>query len=171
MCKGLAVVAEKIDDQWIIYAREGVVSHDELLHGLREDLRDGKAPHIKFEVYFPMVINDDILQDVENYYPAEWVEKKYGKLVACPESVLAVARYLYENKGLLDFTPNMLHNASLDGASLDGAWASCAAARPGRAPSPRLPAGFRGRTKRSARALTGPKDRPHVRVDSAAPMR
>ena len=124
MCKGLAVVAEKINGKWWVYAKEGIVSHDELLHELREELRDGATPHIKFEVYFPMIINDDIQQDVARnggYYPVGWIETKFGKWVACPDSVSAVAQYLTENKILLDFTPQMLHNASLDGASLNGA--------------------------------------------------
>ena len=122
MCKGLAVVAERIEGIWQIYAKEGIISHDILLHELREDLRDGIAPHIKFEVYFPMIINDDIQQDVaEKYYPEGWVENKFGKWCACPESISAVAQYLNENRDLINFTPKMLHHASLNYASLNDA--------------------------------------------------
>jgi hypothetical protein len=124
MCKGLAVVAEKIDEIWEVYAKKGCNSHDTLLHELREDLRDGKAPHIKFEVYFPMVINDDIQQDVAikgGYYPVGWLEFKFGKWIACPESVFAVVHHLNENKNLLDFDSSMLQHASLNDASLNRA--------------------------------------------------
>ncbi|MFA4850807.1 MAG: pentapeptide repeat-containing protein, partial [Methanoregula sp.] len=122
MCQGLAVVAEKVNDEWIVYAKEGVTSHDELIHTLRDDLRCGTSPQIKFEIYFPMIINDDIQQDIaEKYYPKGWVENKFGRWSACPESIAAVAQYLVDNKDLLNFDPKMLQHASLDGASLDGA--------------------------------------------------
>ena len=122
MCKGLAVVAEKVKDEWIVYAKEGVKSHDDLLHKLRDDLRYGKIPHLKFEVHFPMIIIDDIDQTVaKKYYPEGWVEQRFGKWVACAESFAAVANHLSENKDLLNFDPSLLDHASLDHASLDHA--------------------------------------------------
>ena len=122
MCQGLAVVAEKVNDEWIVYAKEGVKSHDDLLHILDDGLRCGSRPHLKFEIYFPMIINDDIQQDVaEKYYPEGWVEKRFGKWVACPDAFGAVAKHLCENKDLLNFDPSLLDHASLDGASLNDA--------------------------------------------------
>ena len=122
MCKGLAVITEKIGDTWEVHAKEGITSHDDLLHEMRDDLRYGRSPHIKFEVYFPMVINDDIQQDVaKKYYPKGWVELMYGRYVACPDAVSAVAQYLAAHKELLNYNPKMLHNASLNRASLNRA--------------------------------------------------
>ena len=122
MCKGLAVITEKVKGKWIVHAKEGVKSHDDLIHEMDEDHRYGKKPHVKFEVYFPMIINDDIQQDVaEKYYPKGWVEFRYGKWVACTEAFAAVANHLSEHPELLNFDPKMLDHASLDGASLNDA--------------------------------------------------
>ena len=42
MCKGLAIIAEKIDGTWKVYGKQGVTSHDDLLHELDD--------HIQFTV-------------------------------------------------------------------------------------------------------------------------
>ena len=124
MCKGLAVIAEKIDGIWKVHAQEGINSHDTLISKLRDGLKFGTDPHLKFEIYFPMIVNDDIIQDVaEKYYPEGWVEKHLGKWVACAESFAAVSKYLSENPNLINFDQylNLLDNASLNRASLNRA--------------------------------------------------
>ena len=121
MCKGLAVIAEKIDSEWKVYAQKGEVSHDNLLSSFCcNDLKYGTRPHIKFEVMFPCIIRDDIVQGVaENYYPEGWVVKKYGKWCACLDSIKAVANYLTDD--MIQLYVKQLSGADLRGADLRGA--------------------------------------------------
>jgi len=122
MCKGLAIIAEKIDGTWKVYGKQGVTSHDDLLHELDDDLKYGKRPHLKFEVLFPCIVHDDIDQIVavaEKYYPNEWVVKRYGKWCACLESIQAVTTYLSDE--CIQFTVKQLQGADLRGADLRGA--------------------------------------------------
>ena len=120
MCKGLAIIAEKIDGTWKVYGKQGVASHDDLLHELDDDLKYGKRPHLKFEVLFPCIVHDDIDQDVvEKYYPDGWVVKRYGKWCACLESMQAVMAYLLDDH--IQFTVKQLQGADLKGADLRGA--------------------------------------------------
>jgi len=123
MCQGLAVITEKIDGEWKVYAQPKVCSHDELLATLDDDLRYGKRPHIKFEVLFPDQIRDDIVHDVaDKYYPDGWVIKRGYKLRACKEAFAAVARSIFNIADLESwFTPQMLQSANLWGADLWGA--------------------------------------------------
>ena len=117
MCNGLAVIAEKIDGEWKVYAQKGERSHDNLLSLLDNDLRYGNRPHIKFEVTFPCIIRDDIVQDVaEDYYPEGWVVKKYGKWCACLDSIKAVANYLTDD--MIQLNVNQLQFANLRHADL-----------------------------------------------------
>ena len=117
MCNGLAVIAEKIDGEWKVYAQKGERSHDNLLSLLDNDLRYGNRPHIKFEVTFPCIIRDDIVQDVaEDYYPEGWVVKKYGKWCACLDSIKAVANYLTDD--MIELKVNQLQFANLRHADL-----------------------------------------------------
>ena len=120
MCKGLAIIAEKIDGTWKVYGKQGVASHDDLLHELDDDLKYGKRPHLKFEVLFPCIVHDDIDQDVvEKYYPDGWVVKRYGKWCACLESMQAVMAYLLDDH--IQFTVKQLQGANLRDADLEGA--------------------------------------------------
>ena len=119
MCKGLVIIAEKIDGTWKVYGKQGVTSHDDLLHELDDDLKYGKRPHLKFEVLFPCIVHDDIDQIVavaEKYYPKEWVVKRYGKWCACLESMQAVMAYLLDDH--IQFTVKQLQGADLEGANL-----------------------------------------------------
>jgi len=123
MCKGLVIIAEKIDGTWKVYGKQGVTSHDDLLHELDDDLRYGVRPHLKFEVLFPCIVHDDIDQIVavaEKYYPKEWVVKRYGKWCACLESIQAVTTYLSDE--CIQFTVKQLQGADLRGANLEGAY-------------------------------------------------
>ena len=122
MCKGLAIIAEKIDGTWKVYGKQGVTSPNDLLHELDDDLKYGKRPHLKFEVLFPCIVHDDIDQMVavaEKYYPKEWVVKKYGKWCACLESIQAVAICLSDE--CIQFTVKQLQGANLRDANLEGA--------------------------------------------------
>jgi hypothetical protein len=122
MCKGLVIIAEKIDGTWKVYGKQGVTSHDDLLHELDDDLRYGVRPHLKFEVLFPCIVHDDIDQIVavaEKYYPKEWVVKRYGKWCACLESIQAVTTYLSDE--CIQFTVKQLQGADLQGAYLRNA--------------------------------------------------
>ena len=122
MCKGLVIIAEKIDGTWKVYGKQGVTSHDDLLHELDDDLRYGVRPHLKFEVLFPCIVHDDIDQMVavaEKYYPKEWVVKRYGKWCACLESMQAVMAYLLDDH--IQFTVKQLQGANLRDADLEGA--------------------------------------------------
>ena len=119
MCKGLAVITEKIDNEWIVYAKEKESSHDKLLHTLRDDLRYGIAPHLKFEVIFPNQIKDDIEQDCK--YPKEWIQMQFGKKIACKDAFKAVSEYIYLHPELLNFDINMLSDANLHNANLHNA--------------------------------------------------
>jgi len=120
MCKGLAIIAEKIDGTWKVYGKQDVASHDDLLHELDDDLKYGKRPHLKFEVLFPCIVHDDIDQDVvEKYYPDGWVVKRYGKWCACLESIQAVTTYLSDV--CIQFTVKQLQGADLYRANLQGA--------------------------------------------------
>jgi uncharacterized protein YjbI with pentapeptide repeats len=135
MCNGLAVIVEKIDEEWKVYARKSEGSHDNLLSSLDNDIRYGNRPHIKFEVTFPCIIRDDIVQDVaEKYYPEGWVVKKYGKWCACLDSIKAVANYLTDDMielevnqlQLANLTRVDLSNMNLAHAELGGANLGCA---------------------------------------------
>ena len=118
MCKGLAIIAEELDGEWKVYAKEGISSHDELLHTLRNGLRYG-ALHLKFELLFPYHLHDDIVQDVR--YPEGWTRLIFGKKTACIASFVAVQKYLFENLNLIEFQKNMLSGANLTEADLSGA--------------------------------------------------
>jgi hypothetical protein len=118
MCKGLAVITEKIKDEWKVYAKQGESSHDKILHEQRDDLRFGKAPHLKFEVLFPVRVQDNIQQDCE--YPTGWIELQWGKKVACKDAFFAVFKHLRDNPELLEFMPSMFQEADLSGADTKG---------------------------------------------------
>jgi len=119
MCKGLAVIAEKIGEEWIVYSIKGESSHDKVIHTLRDELRYGTAPHLKFEVIFPHNVRDDIQQYYD--YPDGWTEFVWGKKIACKDAVFAVFKYIYEHPGLLEFSPKMFHEADLSWADLSKA--------------------------------------------------
>lgn len=119
MCNGLAVIAEKLGKSWQVYAKQGESSHDALLHELREELRYGTAPHIKFEVIFPNQVRGDIVQTVK--YPEGWTYIYLGKKIACIDAFLAVFKYIHIHQELLEFTPNMLSKANLRLADLSKA--------------------------------------------------
>jgi hypothetical protein len=121
MCRGLAIIAYKIGNQWMVEARAGISSHDNLIHELSDDLRNGYQKHLKFEMHFPRSITDDICQDITEYYPESWTEIHFGKIHACFESFYAVSRYIMENPQLLDFNIKMLQKADLSRATLFGA--------------------------------------------------
>ena len=119
MCNGLAVITERSGDEWVVYAKQGESSHDKLLHELRDDLRYGKAPHLKFEVVFPSQVRDDIQQDID--YPEGWTYVQRGKKIACKDAFFAVFKHLHEHPELLEFTPKMLSKANLSWADLSEA--------------------------------------------------
>ena len=119
MCKGLAVITEKIEDEWKVYAKQGESSHDKLLHEQRDDLRYGKAPHLKFEVLFPSRVQDDIQQDCK--YPNGWTTVQWGKKVACKDAFFAVVKHLHDNPEFLEFKPSMFQEANLKWANLSEA--------------------------------------------------
>jgi len=123
MCRGLAVVTEKIGDEWKVYALEKETSHDKLLTTLDDELRYGRRPHIKFEVLYPDQIRDDIQLDIaESYYPTGWVIKRGYKYRACLEAFAAVSQYIYSIENLEAwFTPQMYQNADLRSADLQSA--------------------------------------------------
>ena len=117
MCNGLAVIAEKVDGIWKVYVKEGVGSHDVLLSTLDDGLKYGNRCHIKFEVTFPCIIRDDIVQDIaDEYYPKGWVIKKYGKWCACLDSIKAVMNYLTDND--IQLTIKQLQYADFRNADL-----------------------------------------------------
>jgi hypothetical protein len=116
MCRGLAIITEKVGKNWIVYAKVGESSHDKLLHELRDDLRYGIAPHLKFEVIFPNQIRDDISQDIN--YPDKWIVTQWNKKIACPAAFSAVSNYLTLYPELTQFTSKMMRGADLRGANL-----------------------------------------------------
>ena len=119
MCNGLAVIVERTDNEWKVYAKKGESSHDNLLHELRDGLRYGTDPHLKFEVIFPNQVRDDIQHDVE--YPDGWTVLQFGKETACVDVFCAVFEYLHKNPELLEFLPKMLSKANLSKANLSEA--------------------------------------------------
>ena len=126
MCRGLAVIAEKINEEWKVYALAKETSHDKLLSGLDDELRYGRRPHVKFEVLYPDQIRDDIQQDLAQragkYYPDGWVIKRGYKYRAPREAFAAVARSIYAIEDLESwFTPQMYQGADLRDANLQGA--------------------------------------------------
>ena len=116
MCNGLAIITEKVGNEWVVYAKQGESSHDRLQHELRDDLKYGTSPHLKFEVVFPNQVRDDIPQDVN--YPDGWTYIQFGKKIACKDAFFAVFKHLYDHQELLEFLPSMLSEADLSGADL-----------------------------------------------------
>jgi hypothetical protein len=121
MCHGLAVIAYESPSGWIVEAREGVSSHDELLHELSNDLRYGIQKHLKFEVLFPRTIVCDVDNRIDGYYLEHWIVSQYGKRRACDAAYSAVEQYILHRPGLLIFSKTMLQAATLSGANLSGA--------------------------------------------------
>lgn len=78
---GIAIVAEKVDGEWKIYAKEGIASHDKLLSllgddGLKFDRK--QRPHIRFEYHYPGELISDIYLFAykKGWYPVTWIKKK-----------------------------------------------------------------------------------------------
>src|SRR5208282_3011766 len=125
MCRGLAIVVEKIGDEWEVYAMGGCGSHDQLLSYLDDGLKYAKRPHLKFELLYPNVLVDDIVQECANdprAYPKEWLEYRAGRWRAVMSAFSAVMQFISEHPSLtISFTPKMMEGAQLYGANLSGA--------------------------------------------------
>ncbi len=118
---GLAIIAEKTEDEWTVHAREGISSHEELVWRVscdhdRKDLEEGTSPYLKFELWYPDTLHDDIPATIQ--YPPGWVVGLKGKRRSCAKSRKAVRHYLSENTGLMEFNNRMLQHASLSGAKM-----------------------------------------------------
>jgi hypothetical protein len=121
MCRGLAVIAHESPSGWIVEAKEGVSSHDILIHGLSDDLKHGIQKYLKFEVLFPRSITCDIDNELKDYYPEHWLVEQWGKKRACDAAYAAVECYLLHRPNLLKFGTKMLQNANLSRANLSRA--------------------------------------------------
>ena len=121
MCKGLAIIVENLNGRWKVHLTAHVGGHDELLSTLSDDLKYGKVPHLKFELLYPNILKDDITQDVEDYYPDDWLTVHRGIKHAKNEVFEAVWKYLGHCDIDALFTTKMYQGANLSGADLS--WA------------------------------------------------
>ena len=120
MARGLAVIAELLNDKWIVYAIPKEPLHDKVIHTLRDDIRYGKIPILKFEIHYPNIIRDFIVDDFK--YPDGFLEIKMGKKRAAIGALKAVYEYYIKNYDKLsEFTNDMLGQSDLSHANLVGA--------------------------------------------------